>query len=97
VRIAVRVQPGASRTVVGGQYGTSDPPVLLVRVTERAVDGRANRACEAAIAAALGVPRRGVRIVVGESSRSKVVEVDGADPAAVRALLQECSTKRRPS
>jgi len=88
VRIAVRVQPGSRRTVVGGRYGASEPPVLLVWVTERAVGGRANRACEAALAAALGVPKRRVRIVVGESSRLKMVDVDGGDPEAVRALLE---------
>jgi len=64
-----------------------EPAVLIVRVVEPAVDGRANRACVDALAAALGVPRRAVRIVAGAGSRSKVVEVDGADPVGVAMLV----------
>ena len=83
----MRVQPSSRVTRVGGRYGDMEPPVLIVRVVEPAVDGRANRACVDALAAALGVPRRAVRIVAGAGSRSKVVEVDGADPVGVAMLV----------
>ena len=87
MRIVVRVSPGAFATKVGGRYGDSDPPVLIVRVTARAIDGKANTATVKALADALGVSRRLVRIVNGKGARTKVVEVASADPEVVAALL----------
>ncbi|NHC45535.1 DUF167 domain-containing protein [Motilibacter aurantiacus] len=76
MRIALRVRPGASRTAVGGARGDA----LVVAVTARAVDGRATEAALRAVADALGVRRRQLRLVSGATSRDKVVEVD-ADAA----------------
>jgi uncharacterized protein YggU (UPF0235/DUF167 family) len=85
--MTVRVYPGARRTQVGGRYGSDDPPVLVVRVTAPAVEGRANRAVIEALASALQVRRGCVKVVAGASSRTKVVEVVGADPALAERLL----------
>lgn len=60
---------------------------LVVRVTARAVEGRATEAALAAVAEALGVRRSAVTLVSGATSRTKIVEVEGADQAAVRRLL----------
>ena len=73
---------------MGGRYGTADPPVLVVRVVEPAVDGRANQACLEALAKALDVPKRAITIVAGTSSRTKMVEVEGGDPQVVSDLLR---------
>jgi uncharacterized protein len=73
-RMALRVRPGASRVAVGGRYGTDQ---LVVSVAERAVDGAANRAVVAAVAAAFGVRRADVEIVGGRTARSKTVTVTG--------------------
>jgi uncharacterized protein YggU (UPF0235/DUF167 family) len=54
--------------------------VLGVWVTQRAVDGKATEAALAAVAEALGVRRRAVRLVAGARSRIKLVEV--SDPPA---------------
>ena len=88
MRIVVRVSPGAPATKVGGRYGDSEPPVLIVRVTARAVDGKANAATVRALADALGVPQSLVRIVTGDRARTKVVEVESADPNIITALLR---------
>ena len=82
VRFSVRVQPRSSRTGVEGGHGDA----LKVRVTAPPLDGAANEAVVEVLAEALGVPRRAVRIVAGDSSRTKVVEVEGVDAAAVHAL-----------
>ena len=87
VRVSVRVYPGARQTSVGGRYGDGDPPVLIVRVTAPAVDGKANRAVVDALATALGVRPSAVTIASGISARTKVIEVTGVDPKAVDRLL----------
>jgi len=53
---------------------------MLVRVAARAVDGAANEAALSALARALGVRPRQVRLVRGATSRSKVVQI--SDPPA---------------
>jgi uncharacterized protein YggU (UPF0235/DUF167 family) len=81
LRIAIRVKPGASRTRVGGTYGADGAhAALVVAVSERAVDGKATEAALKALAEALGVPRRDVRLVSGVTSRDKVAEIP--DPPA---------------
>jgi uncharacterized protein YggU (UPF0235/DUF167 family) len=58
----------------------------VVAVSARAVDGAATEAALAAVADALGVRRRQVRLVSGATSRDKLVEVDddAADDLAAR-------------
>jgi uncharacterized protein YggU (UPF0235/DUF167 family) len=56
---------------------------LLVRVTAAPVDGAANEAVARVLAKRLGVATRAVRIVGGQASKSKVVEVEGLDLAEV--------------
>jgi uncharacterized protein (TIGR00251 family) len=73
VRIHLHVQPGASLTEVAGLHGNR----IKLRIQSPPVDGRANEAVVAWIAAKVGVPRRAVRLVRGEKSREKTVEVSG--------------------
>ena len=70
---------------VGGERGGA----LVVRVSPRAVDGQATEAALAAVAAAFGLRRRAVTLVAGASSRTKILEVEGADPTALSRLLAE--------
>lgn len=83
MRVAIRVRPGAGRTAVGGEHDGA----LVVRVTARAVDGKATEEALGAVAAAFGVRRSAVVLVTGATSRSKVVEVDGGTDDELRALL----------
>ncbi len=75
VTFAVRVRPGASRVRVGGRYDGPLGPALLVAVTARAVDGQATAATLAAVAEALGLPRRTVEVRTGHRSRDKLLVV----------------------
>ena len=88
LRFAVRVQPRSSRSAVEGVHGGA----LKVRLTAPPVDGAANEALVALLADELGVPRRSVRIVGGETSRTKIVEVRGIAAAVVERLAS--GTKR---
>jgi uncharacterized protein (TIGR00251 family) len=75
VRVTIHVKPGSARTAVGGRHGDGD--VLVVTVTARAVDGKATEAAIRAVAEAFGVRRRDVSLVMGATSRDKVVEIEG--------------------
>jgi hypothetical protein len=70
---------------VGGERSGA----LVVRVSARAVDGKATEAALAAVAAAFGVRRRAVTLVAGASSRTKILEVEGAEPATLSRLLAD--------
>jgi uncharacterized protein len=82
VRITVRVRPGSARPGVGGEHDGA----LVVRVSAPAVDGRATEAALRAIADAFGVRRAAVTLVTGAASRTKIVDVAGAEPAALDRL-----------
>lgn len=86
IRVTVRVKPGASRNKVRGSYG--DPPALVVAVSEPAIDGRASTAVCRALAAALGVSLSKVSIVMGQTSRTKVVEISDSDPQIERKIAE---------
>jgi len=82
---AVRVTPRASRNAIEGEHQGA----LKVRLTAPPVDDRANDALRRLLAERLNVPISAVRIVAGEKSRTKRVEIVGATRAQVVSLLAE--------
>lgn len=88
-RLLVRAQPGARREGFTGWFG--DLPKFAVRAP--AVDGAANEALERAVAAALGLPRRSVRLIGGAASRTKRFDVDGVDPEHLDRLIEELNPR----
>jgi len=85
VRFSVRVTPRSPRSSVSGVHAG----VLKVKISAAPVDGAANEELVALLAEWLGVARRDVRIVNGEASRSKLVEVGGVTADAVRRRADE--------
>ncbi len=83
MRIAIRVRPGSARPGVGGAHDGA----LIVRVSARAVDGKATEAALTAVAGAFGVRRSAVRLVSGAASRTKIVDIEAGDPRVLAALL----------
>lgn len=79
VRFSVRVQPRASRDEVSGVHGDA----LKIRLAAPPVDGAANDALVNFLSTLFVVPRRAVRILAGESSRSKLIEIDGVTARAI--------------
>jgi uncharacterized protein len=92
MRITVWVRPGSPRPGVGGERNGA----LVVQVSARAVDGQATEAALAAVAAAFGVRRRAVTLVAGTTSRTKVLDVEGADASALSRLLASASPQSAP-
>lgn len=82
IRFAVHVQPRASRSEVLGQHGDA----LKVRLQAPPVDGAANDALVELLAGVLGLPRREIRLVSGQTARRKVVEVPEAAQQRVMEL-----------
>lgn len=60
---------------------------VLIRISAPPVDGKANAALITFVAKTVGVPKGAVTIVRGETSRNKVIRVEGRSPTDVRALL----------
>ena len=68
--IKVRVTPNAKKTEI-----IKEGEILKVRLKASAVDGKANSALIEILAGYFRVRKSGVRIVKGQKSRQKVVEV----------------------
>lgn len=82
----LHVQPGAARTGWAGRHGDG---ALKLRLAAPPVDGKANRACVQWLASAAGVPRSSVRLIRGERSRDKVVQISPLDKVQFRELQRQ--------
>jgi uncharacterized protein len=87
--IAVRVIPRAKRDEIAGERDGR----LLVRLAAPPVQGAANAALCRLVARCAGVPARRVSIVRGQTSRDKVVRVEGI---TADELSEAMSSRRRP-
>jgi uncharacterized protein (TIGR00251 family) len=83
VVLELLVQPRASRTRVAGEHEGR----LKLQLAAPPVDGEANAALAAFLAAALGVRKADVVLLRGESGRRKTVRVRGATAAAALGSL----------
>jgi hypothetical protein len=88
VRVAVRVQPGASRTGIDGLKILDDGRVVLaIRVGAAADGGKANAALIKLLAKTWKVPKNALDIVAGHGNRRKIVQIHG-DPTGLQARLR---------
>ena len=83
VTFLVRVQPRASKDEIAGEMGGA----LKVRLQAPLVDDRANEALVEFLAQLLKTPRTAVRILSGERSRTKRIEIRGVTRQQIFALL----------
>ena len=60
---------------------------MKVQVTAPPVDGAGNRAVVDLLAKWLGVPRRSVTVLRGETARDKLVEVVSDDPEGLARMV----------
>lgn len=79
--IAIKAIPNAPRSQVVGWLGDA----LKVKVHAPPVEGRANEALCEFLAETLGLPRRAVTVLRGDTSRQKTVRIDGLTLAELRA------------
>jgi uncharacterized protein (TIGR00251 family) len=90
-RLRLRVSPGAARAGVIGRYGHA----WKVRVAAPPEDGRANDAVVRLLAETLSVRRDAVKIVSGQGSRDKIVELDGIDGSRAERRLAASVRKEK--
>ena len=83
VIFSVKVQPRASKDEIAGEMGGA----LKVRLRAPAVEDRANEALVEFLAQLLKTPRSAVRILGGERSRTKRLEIRGVTQQQILSLV----------
>ena len=82
MRLTVRLTPRGGRDQIEGWASdAAGRPCLKVRVAASPVDGQANAALARLIAKALGKPPSAVRIISGDTSRLKQIEIQDIEPS----------------
>jgi uncharacterized protein (TIGR00251 family) len=84
--VAIKVTPNARKSEVSG-WGTDERgrPLLLVKLSAPALEGKANKELLRFMADHLGCSKSELSLIRGETSRTKAVSM----PAAVAAGLRE--------
>ena len=81
--VSVRVQPRASKDELAGEMNGA----LKIRLQAPAVENRANDALIEFLAQLLKTPKSAVRILSGDRSRIKRIEIRGVTAQQIHALL----------
>jgi len=87
VTLTIHAQPGAKRTEFVGLHGEA----LKIRLAAPPIDGKANKVLTSFLAEYLGVPKAAISILGGESSRHKILWVQGVTEAALQRLEAKAS------
>jgi len=75
VTFKVKVEPRSSRKGISGLVGD----VLKVRVNAPPVGGAANEELVEIISEEFGIKKSAIKIIRGQSSRNKVIEIEGIE------------------
>lgn len=84
ISFAVKVHPRARKNAITGTTGDA----LKLALTAPPVDGKANQAVIEFFADLFAISRSSVTIASGETSRNKVIRVNGISAEQVRQKLQ---------
>jgi len=83
-RVTVKVHPRARRTRVAGKVGEA----WKLDLAAPPADGKANEACVRFFAELAGVAQARVRIVLGLTSRTKVIDIEGVTQEMLEGRLR---------
>ena len=81
--LAIKAVPNAPRSEVIGWLGDA----LKVKVHAPPVEGRANEVLCEFLAETLDLPRRAITVLRGDTSRQKIVRIDGLSIATTKVRL----------
>ncbi|EJJ30442.1 DUF167 domain-containing protein [Rhizobium sp. CF142] len=88
IRLAVRLTPNGGRDAIEGIEPDGEGGMLLkARVTAVPEKGKANKALIALVAKSLGIAKSSVSLASGDTSRKKILRIDG-DPEDVMKKLE---------
>ncbi|NJM09661.1 MAG: YggU family protein [Bdellovibrionaceae bacterium] len=80
--LKVHVLPNARKTEIVGMHGEA----LKIKIKAVPEDGKANTELCAFLAETLGIAKSKVHVVKGQTSRAKLVSIDGVDLATIEKL-----------
>ncbi len=83
MRMEVRLTPNARNDEITGRTGDGK---FRIKVQSPPVEGAANRRLVRFLSGMLGVPKSKVRIVGGEKSRDKILEIEGDETDIIRRM-----------
>lgn len=87
-RVTVKVHPRARRSAITGRLGEA----WKLDLAAPPVDGKANEECVRFLAELAGVPQSHVRVVMGATSRNKVVELQDVDQDEMERALETAAS-----
>lgn len=79
----IHVQPGAKTSAAAGEHGGR----LKIKIAAPPADNAANDALAEFIAKAAAVPKSRVRLIRGQTSRLKTLEIEAPDNGWIEKLL----------
>lgn len=82
-RLEIKAVPNAPRSEVMGWLGEA----LKMKLKAPPVEGKANAELCSFLAQALGLPKHSVRLARGETSRKKIVEIEGLSREEIAGRL----------
>lgn len=83
LRFGVKVQPRSSRNQIVGEHEGD----IKIKVMAPPVEGAANQALQKFLAELFKLPKKDIRIVRGETSRHKIVEIRGIEAENLLAFI----------
>ena len=83
IKMGIRLIPNASRNEVAGR---NEDGRFKIKVQSPPVEGAANKQLIIFLAGFLGVSKSRVRILSGEKSRDKIIEIDGDEADILRRM-----------
>jgi len=82
--LTLRIVPRAAKNAIVGAHGDA----LKIRLCAPPVDGAANAALIEFLSDTLSLPRARIRLLSGQTSRSKRVRLEGITVGEVRGMLE---------
>ena len=92
IYLSVRVTPGAKRSAVDGIWNETH---IKIALQAPAVDGKANEALIEFLSKMLDVKKKNIFIVTGQTSRCKVILIQGINERTEEWLKQKLLTANK--
>lgn len=87
LKLAIRLTPNSGRDAIDGvETGADGETYLKARVTAVPEKGKANKALVELVAKSLKIPKSSISVISGDTSRKKILRIDGDAEAIAEKL-----------